>query len=369
MKYDIFNLTQKRDDGWSAKRVLNHAADQVRLADELGFETAWFAEHHLSNYCLIPSPLMACAYLAPITKTIRLGAAVVVAPLYNPLRLVQEIALVDQLSDGRLSLGLGAGYQDYEFDRFGVKLKDGVEMTVEMLDIIERALTADSFAYDGKHYKIPQTQIATKTVQQPLPDIWVAGLSGIESLQDRMVASGYCPMHSPAWMPIDVVKRPRAGYDDRLRKAGRDPDTARFGVQRFIYVTDDKAEARKAAEHARYSSRLSQSLTNNTYKFDGYYIREEVCDYEPPIEDCMKNYVIGSADHAIETLVKDWETVRPSNIICTLQLGGVPEEKVMRTLELLGSKIIPGVEKELAARGAKQPEAIVTRPQLAQAAE
>lgn len=369
MKYDIFNLTQKRDDSWSAKRVLDHATDQVKLADEMGFENAWFAEHHLSNYCLMPSPLMACAYLAPITKSIRLGAAVVVAPLYNPLRLVQEIALVDQLSEGRLALGLGSGYQDYEFDRFGVKLKDGVEMTIETLDIIELALTRDSFSYDGKHYRIPQTQIATKPVQQPLPPVWVAGLSGVDALQDRMVASGYCPMHSPAWMPVDFLKRPRGGYDERLKKAGRDPDTARFGVQRFIYVTDDKAEAQKAAEHARYSSRLSQSLTNNTYEFEGYYIREDVCDYEPSIEDCQKNYVIGPVERVVETLVNDWEAVRPSNVICTLQLGGIPEEKVMRTLELLGSDIVPAVEKELAARGAKQPEPYASRPQLAQAAE
>ncbi len=369
MRYDLFNLMQKRDDGWGTKRVLDNTAEHVKLAEELGFETAWFAEHHLSNYCLMPSPLMACAYFAPMTETICLGPAVIVAPLYNPVRVAQEVAIVDVMSNGRLKLGIGSGYQDYEFDRFGVKLSESIPMTMEMLDIIELALTRDTFAYEGKHYQIPETQIAVKSIQKPLPEIWFAGLNSRPEIQDRIVASGYCPMNSPAWMPVSFMGKAREAYDERLRAAGRDPATAPFGVQRFIHVTEDKAEARDAAERARYSSRLSQSLTNNTYKFDGIYIEEEVCDYEPPFEECLENYVIGGVDHCVETLLRDQETINPSHILCTLQLGGVPHERVTHTIEKLGTEIIPAVEKELARRGAPQPAPVRQQPMLAQAAE
>ena len=134
-------------------------------------------------------------------------------------------------------------------------------------------------------------------------------------------------------------------------------------------MTEDKAEARDAAERARYSSRLSQSLTNNTYKFHGIYIEEEVCDYEPPFEECLENYVIGGVDHCVETLLRDQEKINPSHILCTLQLGGVPHERVTHTIEKLGTEIIPAVEKELARRGAPQPAPVRQRPMLAQAAE
>jgi alkanesulfonate monooxygenase SsuD/methylene tetrahydromethanopterin reductase-like flavin-dependent oxidoreductase (luciferase family) len=89
--------------------VFAEVAEQTRLADELGYAIAWFAEHHFSNYCLCASPLMLVAHCASITKKIRLGTAVVVLPLYNPARLLAEIATADSLSNGRLMLGVGAG--------------------------------------------------------------------------------------------------------------------------------------------------------------------------------------------------------------------------------------------------------------------
>ena len=362
MKYDIFQLSQKRDAGWSARAVYDSAIEQIRLAEEIGFETAWFAEHHFSNYCLVPSPLLMCAHLAGLTERIRLGAAVVVAPLYHPLRVVQEVAAVDVLTRGRLVLGLGSGYQPFEFARFGVGLEDSVERTMEFLDILELGLTREVFAYDGRFYQVPETPIAIRPTQDPMPEIWLAGLMGRPAVQHRVARSGYCPMVSPAWMSTQFLAKARAGYDALLAKVGRDPVGAPFGVQRFIAVTDDPAEAREAAERARYSSRLSQSLTNDTQKLDGVYVREEVCSYEPTLEECLRNYVIGPAEQCIETLLADYELLRPSHILCTLQLGGLPHDRVMRTLERLGTEVIPGVEKELARRGHRQPAPVRQQP-------
>ena len=149
-------------------------AEQTRLADQLGYKTAWFAEHHFSNYCLCASPLMMVAHCAAITEKIRLGTAVVVLPLYNPARLAAEIATADALSNGRLDLGIGAGYQPYEFERFGVDIAANLEMTEELCQILDLAFSRDFFSYDGKHYRIPETHIPASPVQKPLP-IYVAG--------------------------------------------------------------------------------------------------------------------------------------------------------------------------------------------------
>ena len=149
MEFGIFNLMGSRDPKKPTAEVFAEVAEQTRLADELGYAIAWFAEHHFSNYCLCASPLMLVAHCASITKNIRLGTAVVVLPLYNPARLVAEIATADALSNGRLMLGIGAGYQPYEFERFGVDIKANLEMTEEFCDILDRAFSQDFFSYDG----------------------------------------------------------------------------------------------------------------------------------------------------------------------------------------------------------------------------
>src|SRR3982074_418637 len=174
MEFGIFNLMGSGEADKPAAQVFGEVAEQTRLADELGYAIAWFAEHHFSNYCLGASPLMMVAHCASITEKIRLGTAVVVLPLYNPARLAAEIATADALSNGRLALGIGSGYQPYEFDRFGVDLRQHLEKTEEVFDILDRALSQDFFSYDGKHYRLPETHIPAGAIQQPLP-IWVAG--------------------------------------------------------------------------------------------------------------------------------------------------------------------------------------------------
>src|SRR5437879_4422466 len=174
MEFGIFNLMGAREADKSAAQVFAEVAEQTRLADQLGYRTAWFAEHHFSNYCMCASPLMMVAHCAAVTEKIRLGTAVVVLPLYNPARLAAEIATADALSNGRLALGIGAGYQPYEFERFGVDIKANLEMTEEVCDILDLAFSRDFFSYDGKHYQIPETHIPARPVQQPLP-IYVAG--------------------------------------------------------------------------------------------------------------------------------------------------------------------------------------------------
>jgi alkanesulfonate monooxygenase SsuD/methylene tetrahydromethanopterin reductase-like flavin-dependent oxidoreductase (luciferase family) len=163
-----------RDADKPTAQVFGEVAEQTRLADELGYTIAWFAEHHFSNYCLCASPSMMVAHCASITKTIQLGTAVVVLPLYNPARLAAEIATADALSNGRLMLGIGAGYQPYEFERFGVDIARNLEMTGEFCDILDLAFSRDFFSDNGKHYQIPNTHILARPVQNPLP-IYVAG--------------------------------------------------------------------------------------------------------------------------------------------------------------------------------------------------
>jgi len=117
MDFGLFSLMSRRDAATLATRIVHDTVEQVRLAEQAGFAIAWFAEHHFSNYSLCPSPLLMAAHAAAVTTRIRLGTGVVVLPLYMAPRLLAEIGLVDTLSDGRLVLGVGSGYQPFEFER------------------------------------------------------------------------------------------------------------------------------------------------------------------------------------------------------------------------------------------------------------
>jgi len=369
MKFDLFNLMQKRDPSWKDTDVFDDVKDQIKLAEEAGFETAWFAEHHFNNYSLCPSPLMAAAWASGFTSKIRVGSAVLVLPLYNPMRVAQEIAMVDTLSNGRFVLGVGSGYQDYEFVRFGTKLSANIETTMEILDIIELALTQDVFKYDGKHFQIPETQIAIKPVQKPMPETWVAGLLNVPAMQERVARSGYVPFLTPSWNPIEMLNRVHETYGSVYERIGKDPAKQPLSVMRFTNITDSKEEARDAAARARYSSRVSLALRLKYEKFNGIFVEEVPAQDEPPLEQMVNNYLIGDSETVIEKILHDHEVLGHSHTAFNLQLGGVPHDRVMKTLEKLGSEVIPAVNKALKERGADETPTIRQQPLLAHAAE
>lgn len=355
MKFDLFCLMQKRDETWSMRDVFKDVETSVKLAEQIGCETAWFAEHHFNNYSLCPSPLMSVSYFSGITSTIRLGTAVVVVPFYHPMRLLQEIGMADVMSNGRLVLGIGSGYQGYEFKRFDRKIENAVELTHEFLDMAELAFTQDEFEYHGKHYDYPLTQLAIKPIQKPMPEIWVAGLMSQPNIQERVARSGYIPMLTPSWKPIDSISGARTAYQDLYRQVGRDPNQLPMGLMRFIHVTENPKEAREAAERARYSSRVSLSLRLDYAKFNGIYCEDIESDSEPPVEQMMDNYIIGSAEECAEKILMDYECMRHSHVLMNVQLGGIPTERVQRTMETIGAEVIPMVNKELAAQGSVDP--------------
>src|SRR4051812_22180680 len=189
MEFGIFILMQQRGYHQTSAQVLNAAVEQTVLADQAGFDAAWYAEHHFSNYGLCPSPLMMVTHMAALTKRIRLGSAVCVLPMYHPARLLAEAGFADSVSNGRLELGVGSGYQKFEFDRFGVKIEDAPAIFNEFLDVIQAGLKDKSFNYQGQHIQLPETSISIRTKQKPLPPIWLA--TGHPETQARAIREGH----------------------------------------------------------------------------------------------------------------------------------------------------------------------------------
>ena len=344
MEFGIFNLMGSREAAKPAAQVLSEVAEQTRLADELGYTIAWFAEHHFSNYCLCASPLMMVAHCASVTRRIRLGTAVVVLPLYNPARLAAEIATADALSGGRLMLGIGAGYQPYEFERFGVDISKNLEMTDEFCDILDLALTRDFFSYEGKHYQFPETHRPVRTVQKPVP-IYVAG--HVQPMFRAAARHGYRVLTSGRVDGIKLLEEQYADIAAAFAAENVPLAKAHITLNRFAHITGSREEGMRFAENARYQSRLASSLRRRKEVMEGTVLKDVPFPNEPTLETIYDNLLIGDPETVAEKLVAEIEAGKPVHMCFSFKVGDTPHASAMRSMELMMSEVKPRVEKAL----------------------
>src|SRR5262245_5087185 len=232
----------------------------AQAAEALGFGNVWLAEHHFSTYGYLSRPLMFAVHLANHTRRIRVGTAVIVVPLHHPLITADESGTADLLCGSRLDVGLGRGYQRYEFERLGHDLAESRGRWEEAVDIILLALRGESFSYEGKYYRIPDTAVLPRPGQQPHPPIWVTAQSP-DSIETT-VRRGFNLLSGGFGVPVERLREFRRIFDAHV--AASPPRRAiRVGTQRPVYVADSEADARGAAEQARWNMRVTLSLRNN----------------------------------------------------------------------------------------------------------
>ena len=346
VEFGIFVLMQQRGYHQRPDQILHNAVEQTVHADQAGFDTAWYAEHHFSNYCLCPSPLMMVAHCAPLTRRIRLGSAVCVLPLYHPARLMAEAGFADVVSNGRLEFGIGAGYQEFEFERFGVKLSDSSEIFSEFLDILQVGMRDRIFDYQGKHLNFPPTSIAMRTQQQPIPPLWLA--TGNPKTQARAMREGHSLFVTALLNGIDKLKALREGLETVADGIGHDLDKTRVALLRCAFASDRKSEIDSYLENALYQRRISESLRDRRAQSDdGYMIREEIRASDMTVDELRANLPVGSVEQVVERMVREIRVLRPRQIALQTQLGDFDQATMLRQIEIWGTRIIPAIRTEL----------------------
>ncbi|WP_137387837.1 LLM class flavin-dependent oxidoreductase [Rhodoligotrophos defluvii] len=344
MKLGLFNLMTQRDASTSPRTIVEDTLSMVKLADEAGFDVAWFAEHHFSNYSVCPSPLMMASYAAGVTRKIRLGAAVLVLPLYDPVRLVQELGLLDVQSNGRAIIGIGSGYQQYEFDRYNRKLADKVDLMMEIWDIIEMGMRDGYIAYEGKHFKVPPSPIALRSLQPGGPEVYVTGLDS--RVLQRVARSGSVPFITAGWKGFPLLRDMATQVRAQYAAAGVSTDRMPLGVQQYVFVTDDKAEALDMAERARVVARIVTAMRAGVPELEGHFIKAPPMPDEPPLETFRDNLVFGDAHYVAEKLAHEIRTLGITHLSCFMQIGTVPGARARASLERFARDVVPLLEKE-----------------------
>ncbi len=175
MKFSLFVHMERYDPNKPHKELFDELVELTLMAENADFETVWIGEHHMMEFTICPNPLNFMAYLAPITKTIRLGLGTIVAPFWNPVRLASEASLIDMMSNGRLDFGIARDAYQSEFDRMTDKMtaKEGGEPLREMIPALQKLWTGD-YAHDGEHYSFPTSTAIPRVTQKSFPPMWVA---------------------------------------------------------------------------------------------------------------------------------------------------------------------------------------------------
>ena len=322
-----------------SSEIFARGIELAQAAESLGFRNVWLGEHHFSTYGYLSRPAQLATYIAAKTTRLRVGTAVIVVPLHHPLLVAEEIATLDLLSDGRLDVGLGRGYQHYEFERFGLQLDEARKRYDESVDVIMLAMSGKPFSYQGKYFQLPETSVFPQPVQKPHPPIWAVAQSPYAV--EQTVRRGFNVLTGGFGVTIEMLTE----FGRLIRKVLDDVQPANppgVGVQRAVYVTKDEADARDAAEHARWNMRVTLSLRNHYEKVENGRAIPVPAPKEPSIDELLERHlVIGTPDTVIRRIKQLQDTVGMTHFNCSFWIGDMDQARVLRSMELFSREVMP----------------------------
>jgi len=325
----------------SSKEIFDRGVELAVAAEALGYHNVWMAEHHFSTYGYLSRPIQLATYVAAKTKTLRVGTAVIVVPLHHPMVVAEEIATADILSGGRFDIGLGRGYQHYEFERFGLQLDEGRARFDESVDIIVKSFEGKPFTYDGKLYKLPETSLFPQPLQKPHPPVWIVAQSPYAI--EATVRRGFNVLTGGFGVSVEQLGEFGKLFTKVVSEV-KPKEQPRVGVQRAVYVAENDADARDAAEHARWNMRVTLSLRNHYEKVEKGNAIATPAKNEPSMEDLLERFlVIGSADTCIRQIKRLQELVGITHFNCSFWFGDMDQKRVLRSMERFSKDVMPAV--------------------------
>ena len=337
MNFGTFLLMQS-PSARSSREIYGRAVEMARSAETLGFHNIWLAEHHFSTYGYLSRPVQLATYIAARTTRLRVGTAVIVVPLHHPLVVAEEIATLAILAADRLDIGLGRGYQHYEFERFGLELESGRARWEESVDVILKALAGGPFSYEGKLYKIPETTIFPQ-MEQPRPPIWITAQSP-DSVEGA-VRRGFNVLTGGFGVPVERMAEFRRLFD-RVVAEVKPPTPLAVGVQRAVYVTTSEADARAAAEEARWNMRVTLSLRNHYERVENGRAIAVPAPKEPDVDDLLDRFlVIGTPETCVRQIRRLQREVGITHFNCSFWFGDLEQARVLRSMELFAREVMP----------------------------
>jgi alkanesulfonate monooxygenase SsuD/methylene tetrahydromethanopterin reductase-like flavin-dependent oxidoreductase (luciferase family) len=298
---------------------------QIEFLESAGFDSLWLTEHHFVDDGYLSSVMPMLAAIAARTTRLSLGTYVLLAPFYHPLRLAEDAAMIDVISNGRLRLGIGMGYRDEEFDGLQVSKKHRLSRTLETIEILRRAWTGERFSFEGKHFQFRDVRVLPRPKSQPHPELLWGGMTA-KAIQ-RGAELGLSFACNLGRHQVEI-------YRNELRRLGKDPAAFSIVNSRIVYITDSAEQAWADIEPAAmyqaalYGKWLSAANPGQRW-------------IQPDANQLRHSSIIGPPEIVRQRIAEVIATSGATEIILITQLPGLAPEQAMRSLERFAGEVLP----------------------------
>jgi alkanesulfonate monooxygenase SsuD/methylene tetrahydromethanopterin reductase-like flavin-dependent oxidoreductase (luciferase family) len=299
---------------------------QVDFVEQAGFDSIWLTEHHFTDDGYLGALMPVLAAIASRTRRVTLGSYVLLAPFYHPLRLAEDSAAIDVISNGRLRLGIGLGYRGEEFGGFGIARSERLGRTLETIEILKRAWTGERFSYDGKYFKFNDVRVLPRPLSQPHPELLWGGMTAKAIERGARLGLSFA---------CNLGRREVQLYRDALQRYGK--DLAAFSIvgNRIVYVADNFDQAWADIEQpALYQASLYAQWLSAAADPGQTWIW-------PDAERLKRGVIIGSPAEVRQRLQQLVDAGETTELIVAMQLPGLAPGKTMRSLERFAAEVLP----------------------------
>jgi alkanesulfonate monooxygenase SsuD/methylene tetrahydromethanopterin reductase-like flavin-dependent oxidoreductase (luciferase family) len=333
MRFGIFDHLD--DSGQPLNRHFEERLRLIEAYDRAGFYAYHLAEHHNTPLGYAPSPSVFLSAVAQRTKQLKFGPMVYLLPLYHPLRLIDEVCMLDQMSNGRFLYGVGRGISPVEVGFYGVDFATGAEQFREAFEVTRIGFTEERLTFHGKFYDFDDVPIPMKPVQKPYPELWY-GLGRPESLPWAAERGAHVVMRRPIPAVRDAVQAYRAEW----RKLGRaEADLPLMGVNRHIIVAETDGKARDIARRAYPAWRHHMGLLWHEYNVPFPLEASLPPDFETVLE--RGDAVAGTPETVRDFIAHEIAETGVNYYVCDFAFGTMSHEDALRSTELFAKEVMP----------------------------
>ena len=342
-------LTTYHPKDWTQHEVFERSLEYAQAAEEYDYDDVWLLEHHFTKFGLCSNTLIMAAFILGNTKRIRAGTSVIVAPLMNPIRLAEDVALVDQLSHGRFTAGFGRGILAKDFEVCGVDPSQTHRIMQEWIEIAVAGWTQETVKWESDLITIPEIPVYPEPFTKPHPPILVAGQS--PSTIEWAAAHGI-PLIMVNGTQINQMRSNIELYNEFAEASGLDPT----GVPHVLFIPAHIAESREAAQReildnvsawydeggrASFTPEQLRALPN--YRFHYAQIQDAVLGGARGAPEVVKQVLdvspVGSADDCIEIFSGLRDATGIEHFVCGLE-GAIQPERVIETIARFSEEVV-----------------------------
>jgi alkanesulfonate monooxygenase SsuD/methylene tetrahydromethanopterin reductase-like flavin-dependent oxidoreductase (luciferase family) len=353
-------LNMLTKEGRSDADVFNEHMALGDLAEPLGFDSLFALEHHFTGYAMSPSPTQLLSYYAGRTKRIALGTAVIVLPWHDPVRVAEQIALLDVMSGGRCLFGFGRGAASVEYAVFRIPMEEARPRFVEAAQIVVKALTNEVFSWDGEFFKIPPTSIRPRPISHPERRFYASSVSPESAEIMAKLGFGVLVIMQNEW-PIAAADIDR--YRELARGMGHTPRPPIILTN--VSCAESREEARERA--VTYLSRKWDSIDKHYHFSDGHLATVKGYEFygkmsktyakmkdpsfrEKATDFYVKIQVVGTPDDCLEQLAELSRLTGLDHLVTEFGYGGMPHEQSELNMRLFADRVMPVLQRDAAFR-------------------